>query len=360
MMQLLDKKAGCYGCGACQAVCSAEAITMIPDAEGFLYPVINPARCVDCGRCSSVCPAKQPVEPLEGHGYAVRCNEPELLKKSTSGGAFSLLAEQVLGEGGLVCGAVFDQNFKVCHVLSEDIAPMRKSKYIQSDLTGVYAAIREALKTGRQVLFTGTPCQCDGMRRYFGPDETGLVLAAVVCRGVQSPGLWQDYIAHISGGKKLETYCFRDKRIGDDGHTVAYTVDGQEQAVSMLSDPFSRLYMKCLTLRPSCYQCPYTRWELPFDLTIGDFWGIEKYHPQWADGMGTSLVIARTAAGKALVEKIRTNGQVIESSREAAEQTALREPARESILRKLLFRDYAKKSEDGSCDIPLILKKYGG
>lgn len=360
MTQLFEDKPACFGCGACQAVCSAEAISMVPDEEGFLYPVINTERCVDCGLCSSVCPAGQPVEPREGQAYAVRCNDLELLQKSASGGAFSLLAEQILGEGGLVCGAVFDKDFKVCHVLSDDITPMRKSKYVQSDLTGIYTEIRSALKNGRQVLFTGTPCQCDGVRRFFGPDETGLILVAIVCRGVQSPGLWKDYIAHISNGKKLEAYCFRDKRIKNDGHTVSYTVGGQEQAVSMGNDPFSRLYMKCLTLRPSCYQCPYTRQELPFDLTIGDFWGVEKVHPELADGMGTSLVIARTEAGRALMKAIKPYALVLENSREAIDQPALNTPAKQTILRKLLFRDYANKSEDGSRDIPLILKKYGG
>lgn len=360
MMQILDKKADCVGCGACQAVCAAGAISMKADAEGFLYPVIDAERCVDCGRCETACPAKQPAAPLDGQAYAVRCNDLELLKKSTSGGAFSLLAEQVLQEGGLVCGAAFDEAFRVRHVLSDDIAPMRKSKYVQSDLQGIYHAISEALGSGRQVLFTGTPCQCDAVLHYFGEKPKGLILAALICRGVQSPGLWRDYTAYLSGGGTLEAYCFRDKRLRNDAHTVAYTVSGQESAVSMGNDPFSRLYMKCLTLRPSCYQCRYTKWELPFDLTIGDYWGIEKLRPEWADGMGTSLVIARTAAGKALVEKLRSNAQVIESSREAADQIALNEPAKETMLRKLLFRDFARKNEDGVSDIALILKKYGG
>jgi len=128
----------------------------------------------------------------------------------------------------------------------------------------------------------------------------------------------------------------------------------------MDKEPLSRLYMKCLTLRPSCYQCPYTRWELPFDLTIGDFWGVEKAYPELADGMGTSLVIARTEAGKALLERTRPYAMVLESSREAADQPALQEPAKETLLRKLLFRDFARKGPEGCCDISLILKKYGG
>lgn len=355
-MTLFDKKAACFGCGACEAACAVGAITMTADAEGFAYPVINPEVCVECGRCQAVCPAKEGDEKLDGQAYAVRCNDVELLKNSASGGAFSLLAKQVLEENGLVCGAVFDEDFKVRHVLSQDIGPMRKSKYVQSDMTGVYDAIGAALEGGRKVLFTGTPCQCDGVLRFFGR-RPGLVLAAIICRGVQSPGLWADYAAHLG---KLESYCFRDKRVRNDGHTVAYTADGQEHTATMDKDPFGRLYMKCLALRPSCYQCPYTRWENPFDLTIGDFWGIEKLAPQLADGMGTSLVIARTEAGKAMVEKMGQQALVLESSRELAQQLALNEPAKETILRRFLFKDFAAKGPDGRCDIPLILKKYGG
>lgn len=360
MTQLFEHKASCFGCGACHAVCPADAIAMTADAEGFAYPVTDPEKCVDCGSCAAACPAKQPLRGTVGEAYAVRCNDMELLKNSSSGGAFSLIAQQVLQGGGLVCGAVFDESFRVCHVLSDNISPMRKAKYVQSDLQGIYHAISEALADGKQVLFTGTPCQCDGALRYFGKQPQGLILAALVCRGVQSPGLWADYVAHLTRQGQLEAYCFRDKRSRNGGHTVAFTVSGSEQALPMDQDPFSRLYLKCLPLRPSCYQCPYTRWELPFDLTIGDFWGIEKTHPELADGMGTSLVIARTEAGKALLEQIRPHGLVLESSREAADQPALSSPAKESILRKLLFRDYTRKNEDGSCDIPLILKKYGG
>lgn len=330
---------------------------MAADAEGFSYPVVDHEKCIDCGACHSVCPAKHPLEGSAGTPYAVRCKDQELLQGSTSGGAFSLLAQQVLREGGLVCGAVFDEKFRVHHVLSDDIAPMRKAKYIQSDMQGICTAVHEALGAGKQVLFTGTPCQCGGLLHTFDTRPDGLILAALVCRGVQSPGLWAEYVAHLT---QLQAYCFRDKRSRNGGHTVAFTANGIEQAVPMDKDPFSRLYLKCLTLRPSCYHCPYTRWELPFDLTLGDFWGIEKAFPELADGMGTSLVIARTEAGCALLEKIRADALVLETSRESAEQPALGSPAKESILRKLLFRDYARKGAEGRCDIPLILKKYGG
>jgi len=335
-------------------------IAMTADEEGFSYPVIDAERCVDCGKCQAACPALSAPEGCAGRAFAVRAEEEALLRASTSGGAFSLLAEQILAQGGLVCGAVFDEKFRVRHVLSDDIAPMRKAKYVQSDMDGAYAAVAEALAAGRRVLFTGTPCQCDGMLRYFGEKPAGLLLAALVCRGVQSPGLWRDYVAYLEKGGPLQAYCFRDKRSCNDGHTVAFTVGGQERAMPMGRDAFCRIYLKCLALRPSCHRCPYTRWELPFDLTIGDFWGIEKTRPELADGKGTSLVIARTEAALKLLDAAGARAVVLESSREDAQQEALQTPAKETILRKLLFRDYARKGEDGCCDIPLILKKYGG
>lgn len=360
MIQLFENKASCFGCGACQAVCPNHAITMEFDPDGFAYPSIDEALCTECGLCAATCPAKESVSGFEGESFAVRCKDLELLRASSSGGAFSLIAEQVLRTGGLVCGAAFDEDFRVKHILSDDISAMRKSKYVQSDLDGTYQQIAQALEQGKQVLFTGTPCQCDGVRRYFGEQPKGLVLAALICRGVQSPQFWKDYTAWLTQGGKLEAYCFRDKRICNDGHTVSYTIDGCEHAVSMGKDPLSRLYMKCLTLRPSCYQCPYTRWELPFDLTIGDFWGVEKTYPELADGMGVSLVIARTQAAQALMEAIKPYGLVQQISRQDAQQPALDSPAKQSMLCKLFTKDFSRKNADGACDIPLILKKYGG
>lgn len=353
-----DKK-NCFGCAACAAACPAGAISMKPDSEGFLYPGVDTARCIECGRCAEVCPAKARLPRREGRFFAVRCKDEQVLLRSASGGAFTLLAQEVTAQDGLVCGAVFDENFSVRHILSRNIAPMRKSKYVQSNLSGCYTAIQEALEQGRTVLFTGAPCQCHAIRQFFPKHPDRLLLASLICRGVQSPGLWRDYTAWISRGGSLQAYDFRDKRRGNDGHTVAYTVDGVETAVSMAEDRLSRLYNLCLTYRPSCYACPYSRADNDFDFTIGDFWGVERACPQFADGRGTSLVIAHGVRAEELVSRLSQHAWLVPCEPDCAMQPALAAPAREPFLRKFLFRDFARKNEEGRCDMALIIKKYG-
>lgn len=354
----IDKK-DCFGCGACAAVCQSGAVEMKEDSEGFLYPVIDEEFCIDCGRCEEVCPAKAKLPHIEGKFYAVRCKDEKVLRQSTSGGAFTLLAQRVLEKGGLVCGAAFDEDFTVRHILSENIAPMRKSKYVQSELSDSYAAIEDALNRGRIVLFSGTPCQCHAMRQFFPEFSSRLILISLVCRGVQSPGLWQEYKDWISADGSLTAYDFRDKRNRDDGHTVSYAVDGDETAVPMTVDRLSRLYNLSLTYRPSCYCCPYTSPDNDFDLTIGDFWGVEKCLPQFADGKGTSLVIAHGLRGESLVSQIAENAEVVPCEKEFAMQPALHHPAKAPMLRKFLFLDFACMKDEDANSMPLILKKYG-
>lgn len=358
MEKLCDNKKNCFGCGACAAICPNKAISMEQDLEGFLYPCINAPNCSDCGFCDVVCPAKAKLERQKGTFYAIRCHDEQLLQHSTSGGAFSLLAEEVVEQNGMVCGAVFDKDFSVRHILSQNIAPMRKSKYVQSDISDCYAAIEEALRNDKQVLFTGTPCQCHAIKRFFPEACEKLLLASLICRGVESPGLWRDYIAWLSRGGQLKAYDFRDNRCGDDGHTVAYTIDDTETVVPMGEDKLSQMYNRRLTYRPSCYTCPYSCADNDFDFTLGDFWGIEKVYPKFADGQGTSLVIARGVRAEALIERVKRKAQVIPCDPCSAMQPALMEPAREPFLRRFLFRDYAKKMTVGNCGIPYILKKY--
>ena len=349
----ISNKAKCFGCGACRTICPQNAIKMVFDSEGFPYPQIDASLCTQCEQCVSICPSYENPTGEKGSAYALRCNDEKLLYQSTSGGAFSLLSQEVISEGGIVFGAVFDHNLKVVHKGSDDISPMRKSKYVQSDMTDSFSEVREALSQNRKVLFSGTPCQCHALLKTVGQNEN-LITVSVVCRGVASPGLWKDYVAFLEKDGKLKNFCFRDKRSKNSGHTVSYSTDTGEVAVSMDKDPFSMMYLKCLTLRPSCYSCPYTKTELPSDITIGDFWGVEKIYPTLNDGQGVSLVIARSEKGKELLKKCETRAQILACPEDMEKQSALKESAPKTILRMLLFKDYAANG------IEPVLKKFGG
>lgn len=184
---LFINKSSCFGCAACQFVCPVHAICLKEDEEGFTYPIIDMQSCISCNKCREVCPAHHQVESATSvRYYALRCHDEKLLQQSTSGGAFSVLADLIIKQGGLVCGAAYDASFHVYHQLTADIAPLRKSKYVQSTLDVCFSDIQLSLSQGKQVLFSGTPCQCHAVKNCFS-QEPNLLLAALVCRGVQSP-----------------------------------------------------------------------------------------------------------------------------------------------------------------------------
>jgi coenzyme F420-reducing hydrogenase beta subunit len=350
----VSNKVKCFGCGACASACPQGAIKMVADQEGFLYPSIDASLCTQCDQCVAVCPEYEVPTGEKGSAFALRCNDSDLLYKSTSGGAFSLLSQKILSEGGIVFGAVFDEDFKVVHKGSDDISGMRKSKYVQSDMTKAFKEVKDALSQNKKVLFSGTPCQCHALSKSVTEHRENLITVSVVCRGVASPELWKQYVAFLEKDGKLRDFCFRDKRLKNSGHTVSYSTDKGETAVLMDKDPFSTMYLKCLTLRPSCYSCPYTKLDIPSDITIGDFWGIEKIHPDFNDGMGVSLVIARTEEGKKLLKKCENDARILPCPDDMEMQSALKESAPKSILRMLLFKEFATSGIYG------VLKKFGG
>ena len=194
----IDKKENCCGCTACANVCPVNAVTMLPDEEGFLYPQVNESLCVDCGLCEKRCPVlnrKENQESWEVKGYIMRYHDPQIVEMSTSGGAFTALAATVLENGGVVYGAGYDQDMRVvCKRATEyeGIAEMRGSKFVQSDLKNVFSDIKTNLEKGVVVLFTGTPCQVEGLLAFLGDKPSNLLCVDFVCRGVPSPELWQN------------------------------------------------------------------------------------------------------------------------------------------------------------------------
>ena len=311
----IDDPSKCCGCSACVAICPHDAITMHPDKLGFPYPNVDPVKCVDCGLCNSVCAFMPDVETgrtsAEDHAIsdvkvlAVKNKNPEVLAQSQSGGAFSALAENVLSEGGVVYGAAFDESHIVRHLRvdsKEGLSALRGSKYVQSDVTGVFRAVKWDLKAGVKVLFVGTPCQVAGLRSYVPESlQEKLLLVDFICHGVPSPAVWKDYLMHMSRRGEIVKANFRDKQVGGwKKHTETFRYSDGEKKVA---DSFRVLFYKNIMLRHSCGVCPYDIVSHKSDVTIADFWGVEEVLPQMDGDEGTSMVVCNTEKGRKLLEQ---------------------------------------------------------
>ncbi len=310
-MKLTARKEECCGCGACAEICPAKAIRMVRDGEGFSYPQIDGQACVNCGRCRAVCPVQNHgAEGRERLCFGVQAKDRETRYASSSGGVFPVLAAWVLRRSGAVFGAAWNERMEVVHreVRSpEELETVKKTKYVQSDLTGIYRRVRECLEEGRWVLFCGTPCQAQGLRLFLGEPWEKLVTVDLVCYGVPSPGIWNAYADDLERKHRgpLTGFSFRDKRNRDNGHACSYRIGDREFAESLYGNGYCQLYFAGLTVRPSCYDCKFCTTDRNSDFTIGDFWGIENVRPGLDDGMGTSMVIVHTEQGRRIWEEVK-------------------------------------------------------
>lgn len=303
----------CSGCSACFAACPVGCITMQPDADGFLYPVVDEVKCIQCGKCERVCPVSNPVltetEPVAAWG--ANAGDAALRARSSSGGMFSLLAQNVLEAGGVVFGAALTEHCsKAAHIMVENAAQLsllQGSKYVQSDLNDTFRRAKEQLENGRSVLFTGTPCQIAGLRAFLGRDYEQLLSVAIICHGAPSPLVWEHYVSHSEkklGGRLKEAY-FRSKKTGWNHFGLhLISVSGKEQYLVAQKDAYMRLFLQNISLRPSCYQCAAKSGRCAADLIIGDFWGVQNVLPELADDRGTSLVLSFTEKGTAAVVRV--------------------------------------------------------
>lgn len=321
----------CSGCGACADICPFGAIEMHTERDGFSYPKKNAAKCTECGLCDRVCAHKWDYDVKKDNTFYALQAKPSIREVSTSGGAFRLLAENVLAEGGAVVGASMNR-LKVGHVVIEDIQQLPRlqgSKYVQSETTGIYKTVEQLLLENRKVLFSGTPCQVDALQRFLGKDYHNLYLVDLICNGVASPRIWKRYTRYLEKKykSKLLDYSFRDKREHDDGHTIAAVFADGERTWSMYDDKFCTSYFRGFSLRKQCASCLYCTEQRNSDLTIGDYWGVEKKYPEMNDGMGTSLVIVHSEKGRKLFEEIAREAKVVELTKTDARQPRLCYPA---------------------------------
>ena len=310
MIQITDKRM-CCGCTACVNACPVQCIVMRRDREeGFDYPVANPDRCIGCGKCESVCPVLNPAEPVSPlAAYAVRCGE--FVDGSSSGGVFPALAKKVVDEGGVVFGAVMETDMTVGHTEADtmdEVQRMRGSKYVQSDLYSVYSDVKEYLRSGRKVLFTGTPCQVAGLHKYLGGSSEGLVCIDLACHGVPGPGLWEMYVRSLEKreGSSMTAADFRDKSKGwrRYGFKAAYA-SGAGAYVRAYDDPYMALFMQGMTLRPSCYACQAREGRSGSDITLADLWSVASSVPEMNDDIGVSGVMVNSEKGRAYMSRIK-------------------------------------------------------
>ena len=302
-MITISDKTLCCGCTACVTACPAQCIVMRRDREGFDYPVINnPDMCIGCGKCEKICPMQTPSQPKEPIGaYAVRSQT--YLEGSSSGGVFPALAGQVLSEGGVVFGAVVNDDMTVGHAEAYDmegVEKMRGSKYVQSDLYASYEDVRYWLQEGRKVLFTGTPCQVAGLHKYLGKPYDGLVTVDVLCHGAPSPGLWEKYVKALERqhGARMEYVRFKDK--SESWRHYAFTTSFG--SCPYADDPYMALFLQDMTLRPSCYKCMAREGRSGSDITLSDLWSVSLSAPEMSDDKGVSGVYVYTGKGRRLLE----------------------------------------------------------
>ena len=325
---------------------------MEPDACGFLRPQIDAEACIGCGACDTVCTVlNPPAEDKVEEAHWARANDDSLLDRSSSGGVFGLLARDVLSRGGLVAGAAWADGCRgVRHIVVEhegDLDPVMRSKYVQSSVgRGVYGGIRDALRVGRSALFSGTACQVAGMRSYLGKlaDSELFLGIDVICHGVPSPELWRRWLGYVEEreGGEVHEVNFRSKTTGWLSYSVMYEYmtekDGapRRSSTKFSNDWYMRAFLKNASLRGSCLSCPFKR-RCGSDITIGDFWGIQRQHPEVPVDGGVSAVLGNTWKGVDALSRISESMTIGDSSLEKVV------PGNPSLVRPVL--PFAERKE---------------
>lgn len=326
MIKVINKTQ-CCGCQACAENCPKSCISLYEDEEGFTYPMVDTTICINCHICEKVCPIiNQGIEREPLAVYAAINKNDNIRLDSSSGGIFTLLAEKIIEQGGVVFGARWNTRWEVEHNYTETVEGLKQfrgSKYVQSNINGSYSKIETFLKGGREVLFSGTPCQIAGLRSYLRKDFDNLLLVECICHGVPSPAVFRQYLRELSekinsnnkGERKwkensiiLTDVNFRDKRDGWNNYHCTFTFSSNEESIQYSFPSMQNVYFRGfnsdLYLRPSCHECQFRSLRSGSDITLGDFWGIDKVMPEFDDDKGVSAVIINTIKGKIIFDSL--------------------------------------------------------
>lgn len=324
----IDDKKNCCGCQACGDVCPASAITYKVDAEGFWYPEVDASKCSQCGLCEKTCPMLN-LSSVKSHGqkepkvYAGHHKNIAIRFESTSGGAFSALAALKYRRGGLVAGAIHNDDFSVSNIVSSskrDLAKLRSSKYVQSNAQGLYRAIAEHLTAGKKVLACGAPCQMAGLRSYLDTKKISgdnLIVVDFICRANYSPKAYASFIKWLEAEHHSKVVSVKWKNKDHGWRVLGFRADFEDGSTYYgdgFTNPYRRGFHDDYFARPSCYDCQFKGFPRTADITLGDFWGIERVAPELDHNLGTSCILLNTEKGERFFAEAATNMEVKECS----------------------------------------------
>lgn len=313
MIRFLHEKYECSGCSACVNICPVNAICMESDSEGFLYPHIDDKSCVNCHLCNKVCSALNREKCIgnECDAFAAYTKNQYTHINSSSGGIFAEIAQLIIENRGVVFGAAFSEGYTVRHIMVDSVDNLKLlqgSKYLQSDMRDTYAQVKKMLDTERWVLFTGTPCQVEGLRNFLKRDYNQLITQDIVCHGVPSPLVWKKYIEwkEANAHSTVSSVNFREKNFGWKKFSLCVALsNGTEYRRKFNEDLFMKGFLSNIYLRPSCYQCRFRSVHRISDFTLADFWGIQHVCPEMEHPDGTSLIWLNSDKAKAIWGEVK-------------------------------------------------------
>ncbi len=320
----------CTGCALCVSICPKKCIEFVEQNEHFFFPKIDEEKCINCNKCTEKCPVlNQPhLNNRNTKVYSAFSKDDNVLKKGSSGSIFYQLGHEIIKEGGVVYGAAFNEKNELFHIGVENILDLNKlckSKYLQSNCNGIYEKVKKDLNNNKKVLFCGTPCQIAGVKNYLDEDYPNLILVDFICHGVPNQWIFNQTLNQlkIKYKKEVKTYTFRyksDKNISN--HYCKYEFEKNDKTNIIIKDYRKDLYYsifkKYIAFRESCYTCGFATKNRISDITLGDFWGIEKYDKTIKVNKGVSMISIHTIKGNIYFDLIKDNNIVKEYNEKIA------------------------------------------
>lgn len=364
MINIQDKH-NCCGCKACIQRCPKTCISLVTDECGFYYPKVDLDACIHCGLCEAVCPIIHQDSPRLPIKQYWGINKDEALRMSSSGGIFIALATRIINQGGYVIGAVFNNQWLALHQTASSLAEIsifKGSKYLQSDIGRTFLETEKLLKAGTPVLFSGTPCQISGLKRFLRKSYDNLLCVDIVCHGIPSPKVWVEYLKSLVGEEAypggIDYITFKDK--SDSWSKYALNIRYRNTSGENLSfiqstkeNPYTVCFLRNYTIRPSCFKCPAKAGKSGSDITLGDFWGVNSFYPELNDEKGASVILCYTEKGYETLKSLDLSLKEVTYNEATIYNPATTTSPKETPEIAQFWREYTSSNEK-----IMVLKKY--